>query len=363
MNLSQINKKLIRIVAIVLGIVIVAVVAIMIIAKEVNLEFSVIEQKLQQGAKKYFKDNPELLPQENGEKAVVGVTTLEDGKYIPLLSKMVKGDTICNGEVRVSNNGGFYYYIPYLNCGNTHVTTELYQKIIDSSNIVTEDDGLYQINDEYVFRGEPTNNFIKFADQLWMIIKVDKDNHIKIIQYETKNRNIWDDRYNVDRESNEGINDYTKSIMEKSLLEMFNDDKFIPESLKGLIVHKPFCIGKRSETEKNKTGSIECSKLSEPQPIGLIQTNDFLNASLDKNCKTTTSPSCQNYNYLAKANYNWWTITASSEKTHRVYRIMRTEINDSPASNETRIRAVLHLSDNIIYNSGTGTYDDPYIIK
>ena len=363
MNLSQINKKLIKIVAIVLGIVVVAVVAIMVIAKDTNLEFSVIEQKLQQGAKKYYKDNPDLLPQENGGKSVVGVTTLEDGKYIPLLSKMVKSDTICNGEVRVSNNGGFYFYIPYLNCGNTHVTAELYKKIIDSNNIVTEDDGLYQMNNEYVFRGEPTNNFINFADQLWRIIKVDKDNHIKIVQHETKNRSIWDNRYNIDRGSTNGINDYEKSAIEKRLLKMFHDEKFISEKLKGLIVHKPLCIGKRSETEKDKTGSVECSKLSEPQPFGLIQVNEFLTASLDKNCKITTSASCQNYNYLAKKAYTWWTITANSDKSHRAYRVSYTKIEDSQTSTETRIKIVLHLSDNIIYAGGSGTYDDPYIIK
>lgn len=363
MNLSQINKKLALIVGVVVGLVVVAVIAIFIIARDNNLEFSAIEQQLRRGAEKYFKDNADLLPKENGQKTVVDVTTLENGKYIPLLSKMVKNDVVCNGEVRVSKNGKHYLYVPYLNCGNEHVTEELYKKITDPSNIVTKDDGLYKMNDEYVFRGEPTNNFIEFAGQKWLIIKVDKDNHIKIMQNETKNKVVWDRRYNIDRNSNEGINNYLKSNVETELLNLFESDKFIPEKEKKFIVYKPFCIGKRSEKATDKSGKVECSKLTEAQPIGLITVSEFLNASLDKNCKSTYDASCQNYNYLATTGYSWWTITGKKEGSHRVYRISGTSITDASASNEIRMKPVLYLSDNIIYSGGNGTFDDPYIIK
>ena len=75
MNLSQINKKLALIGGVVVGLVVVAVIAIFIITRDNNLEFSAIEQQLRRGAEKYFKDNADLLPKENGQKTVVDATT------------------------------------------------------------------------------------------------------------------------------------------------------------------------------------------------------------------------------------------------------------------------------------------------
>ena len=363
MSLSQINKKLITIIVIVLAVFIVAIIAISIINKNRNLEFSTIERKMEAGAKKYLKNNPELLPSENGETIAISVTTLEDGKYIPTMSKMVKEDIICNGEVRVTNNGGYYVYFPYLNCGDKYVTKELYKKIIDPSNIVTEDDGLYEINGEYIFRGSKVNNYLEFADQLWYIVKVDKDNHIKIVQIDNKTRHIWDYRYNVDRNAKVGVNDFNKSSMESYLLELFNDEKFIEEDLKGLIVHKSWCVGKRTDSETNKTGEVECSVVTEPAPLGLIQANDFLMASLDENCTTTLSPSCQNYNYLASSDYTWWTITAAADNTHRAYKVSGGYLMQSSLTSNTRTHVALFLSENVAYAGGTGTYDDPYIVR
>ncbi|MDD4547509.1 MAG: hypothetical protein PHI05_02050 [Bacilli bacterium] len=363
MNLSQLNKKLITIVGIVLVIVAVALVTISIITKNHNLEFPVIEQKLKSGAQKYFKDNPDLLPKINGSKTAVGVTTLEDGKYIPMMSIMVKGDTICNGEVRVSNNGGYYLYIPYLNCGNEYVTNELYKHIIEPNNIVTKDNGLYSMNGEYVFRGNHLNNYLSFDNKMWVILKVDKDKNIVVTEYENKIKNMWDNRYNEVREQTSGINDYSKSKMEDFLREMFNGEEYLSESAKGLVVYKSLCVGKRSEKETNKTGSVECSVVTEPQPLGLIKVSDFMNASLDQNCKETTSRSCQNYNYLADFNTNWWTMTPHAESTHRAYKVSGRIITPSTLNVESKVRPVLHLSENIVYNGGTGTFEDPYIVK
>ena len=100
----------------------------------------------------------------------------------------------------------------------------------------------------------------------------------------------------------------------------------------------------------------------EKQFIGLLPLNDYLNASLDKNCTTSISPSCQNYNYLAKYQYNWWTMTGTSLNTYNVYKI-----NKSPsltAANSTAVpRLVLHLAKDAIYVSGDGTFNNPYILK
>ncbi len=361
MNLSQMNKRLIIVVSALIVFFIIFMIIISNLTKDRTMDFPEIEQRLVQGAEKYYEKNPEILPKENGDKTTVSINTLEDGKYIPRLSSMVKGNIICNAEVRVSNNNGYYLYVPYLNCGNEYVTKELYKIVIDPENIVTDDDGLYKINDEYVFRGSPENNFVQFAGKMWRIIRVDKNNHIKIIEDTTKSSHMWDNRYNIDKKSNFGINDFFKSELENKLLNLFNE--MIDEEDRRFVISKSFCVGSRGVTETDKIGQVECSVLSNPMPLGLISTNEFLIISLDNNCKETTSPSCQNYNYLAQASFSWWTLTPLVENTYQAYFINGDTITETNCRNLRRLRSVLYLSDDVVSSGGTGTHLDPYIIK
>ncbi len=52
-------------------------------------------------------------------------------------------------------------------------------------NVVTTGDGLYvdlTENERYIYKGGNPNNFIKFNDELWRIISVEKDGSLKIIR-------------------------------------------------------------------------------------------------------------------------------------------------------------------------------------
>ena len=88
-----------------------------------------------------------------------------------------------------------------------------------------------------------------------------------------------------------------------------------------------------------------------------------MNASLDVNCTETTSRSCQNYNYLTDTKNSWWTLTPVAENTHRVYKFSYGYLASSSLTNDSRVRAVLYLSENVIYAGGTGTLEEPYIVK
>ncbi len=361
MKLTELNKKLIMIVSIIFVVFLLVLITIKIVTKNSNLEFVVIENKLTKGAERYFNDNSDLLPSENGKKTHVSITDLEDGKYIPKLNKMVKGDVICNGEVRITNNGGEILYTPYLNCGNTYVTKELYKRVIEE-NIVTKDDGLYKIGNEHVFRGIRVKNYLRFDDKLWLIIKIDGDNHIKIVEDDTNNISSWDNRYNVDTDGRSGINDFPKSQIQYKLTNLYGRDEYIKKQSKRYIVHKPFCIGKINAKIK-RDSNIECSLTTPEQPLGLLQATDVVRASLDKNCNTITSKSCQNYNYFYYLKDSSWTLNAYDKDSLYVYQVANGYALSATATNMSKVRLVLYLSDNVIYNGGTGTYEDPYIIK
>lgn len=346
---------------VILAVVIVLMIIIFVVTKDRKLEFVAIEKKLKNATLKYMEANPELLPKEFDEVVVISASTLEMENYFSAIGKMVKGETVCNAEVKVMKNGEYYLYLPYLNCGEEYTTKTISKKILEDNKVVDNDDGLYNINGEYVFRGLPTNNYVKFANENWFIMKIDKDNDLKLLQVKPIYKGPWDNRYNIEKDDY-GINQYEKSYLEKHMDFLYDED-FFTDKDKKYFVFKKFCIGSRGINERNKTGKTECSKLSKPQPIGLIYVSEFLNASLDKNCLETYDLSCQNYNYLADCNYIWSTMTPMNTDNYRVYTISKYFVNNLYTKSNSFHRLVIHLSGDIIYASGVGTEDDPYILK
>ena len=86
-------------------------------------------------------------------------------------------------------------------------------------------------------------------------------------------------------------------------------------------------------------------------------------ASLDTNCQKIRDGACQNYNYLAKYNENWWSITANASKTSNVYEVIGGNTDTSNASVSKVLRLSIYLNDDVIYVSGDGTLENPYIFK
>ena len=69
-----------------------------------------------------------------------------------------------------------------------------------------------------------------------------------------------------------------------------------------------------------------------------------------------------NYNYFSQFEYSWWTATASSLDSFRVYYIFN-NLSASFANRTVQVRYVLHLAKDALYVSGNGTLQHPYIVK
>ena len=87
-----------------------------------------------------------------------------------------------------------------------------------------------------------------------------------------------------------------------------------------------------------------------------------MNASLDENCTHAESESCYNYNYLSESGNGWWTVTGVADNSQDVYYVANSMM-DTYANSTKSARLYAHLDSNVTYVSGTGTYDDPYILK
>lgn len=354
--MNDFRKSMFKLMIILAGIVIVLILIITISnIKEKTTGYT--ETGLINAAKKYYRDNPTKLPNDDYEENTVDDSTLVSEGYLSQYKDKDGFVVKCNSKVTVTNIDGEYFYQPYLSC-EKGTNTQLLNEVIISS----KDNGLYKTDEEYYFKGENPNNNIIFANTNWRIIKIDEDGNIKLIHYDyikTFGETVWDDRYNINYTSNVGINDYEVSRVKDYLNEKLQDEDMFTNYDLSRLQKTTLCIGKRGDNDKSKDGSTECSKTLENQLIGLIQLNEYLNASLDVNCLTKDIDSCQNYNYLSKLT---WSITPYSGDTSKVW-VNSTSIYKSYANNYRKVLPVITIKSDTIFDSGDGTSDNPYIIR
>lgn len=366
------RRKLLKVVGIISGILILIFLLILIGTVIIgrNYSYDQIEQVLKNAAIKYYQVQDVLLPSKEGEKSEVDDITLasDDYKLMKPLSKLKK-NVSCTGKVVVEKVNNEYIYTPYLDCGNSYKTEELYKAVTSKNKIVTSGNGLYDMNGEHVFRGDKVNNYVKLSKGLFRIVKITSDNKILLIpEFEEYYSDVWDDRYNADMGYSSGINLYRPSRMRDMLASIYADKlkrfSLLSDNDRQKLTTFSFCIGKRSAEEENNTGAVECADSLGNQMIGLLTASDYINASIDVNCKNTVSKSCQNYNYLKIKNTAWWLGTAPSFDTNDVYYVNENGyLLYSNASSLNIIRPTVMLNNNVMIRSGKGTESDPFILK
>lgn len=361
-SFTGVNKKLITYLIIGVGGIIVLFIVMAIISafRGKRLSFENVEIKMKEAAKAYLKENTSGLPSNNGDQLVLDVSTLTDAGKISDLSKITQKGATCTGKVIVEKNGDYYLYTPYLDCGEDYKTINLIDKIKENNPVVTEGDGLYEIDGNLVFRGEYVNNYVSFAGKTWRIIRINSDGTLRLLQEDITYTGVWDDRYNNNKQSSTGINDYMISRLKEGLEKIYNEEDIFNDASKEKISFKDICIGKRYEDETDNSGSVECANVVQDQPLGLMQVNEYMVASLDKTCVYSYDAQCSNYNYLANYTKTTWTLTADAANTHKAYKFNGGGFTSSTASGETGLRLVIYLSSNLKYTSGDGTVENPY---
>lgn len=358
------KNKLFRMLALVI-IAILAIIIIVVIVLSVRglrvSSYSALEQKMIASAKNYYQNNLDLLPKEVGGKAEVDASTLATNKYMKDIVNISPRNTTCTGKVVVKNVNKGYFYQAFIDCGDKYKTTTFSDYIKSHVMPVTIGDGLYENAGSYIYRGENPDNYVKFAGRVYRIVQINTDGTIEIISTSKTDRVVWDDRFNQERNNNDGINDYAVSRVRDTLLTHVNSNAFTDMDRSMLEPHS-LCTGRVAETALSTPG-MECSSTVDGQVIGLLPVSSYVYASLDASCQTPTSGTCQNYNYLG-ASYSWWTLTADSDNSYKTYMVqLESSARNTRAAASAVAREVLRLTENAVYVSGTGTETDPYVIK
>ena len=366
---KEMKKKLMRMMLIIVGILVVFLIIILIFSLlgSGNKSYEEIEQDLKNAAIEYYEVQSGLLPQEEGETVTVRASTLADAELMKPLSELREGEN-CSGRVEVTKVGDNIIYTPYLECGDKYTTKELYKAVLEQK-IVTSGNGLYDLNGEKVYRDDDVNNYVSLDNDIYRIVKVTSDNKLLLILNEVDSTmsSYYDDRYNPAKKFNSGFNDYRISRVNDYLDDLYNgkkDIKILSKNDKEKLVSFNLCIGKRNETETNNTNAIECSDVLENQMIGLLTVSDYMNASLDTNCKATTDKSCQNYNYLRLKETEWWLLTGNAANDYEAYVVKSNGYIDiNTTSGYKKIRPTIMLNNNVMIKSGNGSASNPFILK
>lgn len=376
---EQFRARIVKMMGVMIVIIIIIILIGLIISltSKKNYSYAEVEDVMKEAAKSYFVDNEKKLPT---SRVKISSDVLAEEGYMNTLDKYLSNQT-CSGEVIVENTGNkTYSYTSYLDCGDDYVTTELYKKILNEKNIVTDGYGLYSYNGGYVYRGKDVNNYVKFdgTSGLWRIVKVNSNNEITLIQNDLSINNfIWDERYNNRVDDNYGINQYKNSnistIIEKVYNNNLTDDadsdyyyedepKLFTKNIKAKLLKFNACVGTRATNELSRDGGPECSEMLETK-VSLLPVYDFLNASLDPDCTNTISPSCQNYNYLVTEG-GYWLANGVSDDNSMVYLVdYQGYVNTAYANKEDKLRLVVRVGKDMMIEKGNGTKKKPYVIR
>ena len=122
------------------------------------------------------------------------------------------------------------------------------------------------MNGDLVYRGDNPNNNISFAGKKWNIVKIE-NGQLELILNEKSTRVTWDDRFNVERNQDDGINNYSVSRANDYLTNLYNSDELIKNDDKLVVTAHNLYIGKRSIDVSYNDGSIEKSETLENKYI------------------------------------------------------------------------------------------------
>ena len=335
-----------------------------------NYTYDDMEEVMKNAAVSYFKDYPDYLPKNEGDVVEVNVANLVAAGKMKELSEYRSDEVACAGTVQVQKVGDDYLYTPYLNCGEAYYSVEFYNKIATDNPITTSGEGLYSSNNQYAFRGENVNNYVKLDKSLWRIVKINNEGNVVLIHNDGLDfYQPWDDRYNEETQFESGVNSYNVSRIKEYLGNVLvkpnkdNKEDILSNNDKAKLASFQLCVAGRTTSSESKNNTEECRQKAQNQKIGLLTLSEYLYASLDPNCKSAATRSCMNYNYLALDD-EWWLATPNSENTYKAFKIDRFgDIKADNASTYSKVRPVIYLNNRVMYAKGKGTKSDPYKVK
>lgn len=328
-----------------------------------SANFEDYQKNMEKAAKNFYENHEDELPTEDKKTSEYSLKEMITNGDVEDYTKAFGDESIkCDGGVTVINNNGYYLYTSELDCGDAYSSNTLSKKIKED-NLTESGQGLYEMGDNYVFRGEQVNNYASFNGETWRIISIDSSDNIYLLQEKSSKDCTFDNHYNIE-ESETGINIFYQGEGKNSnmmtCLQKIYDEK-ISDEAKAYLSTQRVCYGARSEADTTNDGSTECSIFIDKQELNLLAIYEYIRASIDDDCKSISSRTCRNYNWLAR-DHSTYLITPSARNTYMSYYKDENEIEETYANNYLPVLLKISINGKVNYTTGNGTEDSPYQI-
>ena len=337
--------------------------------------------------------------------------TYTDQESCSTMYKIKNLETITDSEVTLS--------------GGDNVAIKIYTfKVYKMSETELESDksdkGLYQGTDDdgvtYFYRGNISNNYVKFAENYWRVIRINGDGNIRLLyagktpNAEGSDLSIGSSKYNVERSNptylgymfsntlNTSYEDTIKNDNDstiKTAIDEWYKTNIVDNGYSSYIADSGFCNDRSIASDSPGTGatstertyyapryrvmnhvpSFSCPNATNDlftlssntkgngkliYPIGLVTIDELAFAGIS-------------YGYLNKMSYtyssqDYWTISpnyfnTASTSSHGWRAIADGSVNYFNVVGSFGVRPVINLKADTEITGGIGTKNDPFIIK
>lgn len=202
-------------------------------------------------------------------------------------------------------------------------------------------------NQEYIFQGTNPNNYLKFNNELWRIIKIDS-NGLKVIRTSPLKQTNWSNKETTKMEQALAYTDLNQYMMSMPTSVTL----FIQKRVKWNAGNISYPLPVEITSLKREESSLEWK---ESMGSGLINVSDYILAS-QNDCVSNVSL-CKEKNYLSQYQ-PMWTLNPVSNDT-KMYVVGSNGIEQKSVGAFANIYPVLYLRG---YHTlrGTGVINDPY---
>ena len=269
----------------------------------------------------------------------------------------------------------------------------------------------------YYFRGAVTNNYVEFANKCWRIVRIGGDNTVKLILHNDNISNASNPCSSANNSTTAAFVHYDGNIYKSGFNSNYNDNAYVGfmygtpgsttyeathantnkstiltnletwynnnlKTYESVIDNNVFCNDKslssgsgysanatdyaaRERLYTSKIPSLKCNgELSKiTSKIGLITADELAFAGYAVRGYITTS-------YLKEnaTGYSWWSLSPAgfyNKSLSYVFRVRSDNdaIDICNVNVDSSVRPVISLVSSITISGGTGTSEDPYVVK
>lgn len=198
--------------------------------------------------------------------------------------------------------------------------------IVRNQPIVYEKDGLYRTSGMYIYKGENVDNYIRYSNMLWRIVKFNIDGSLDLVLDGNINMLKW----------NNDVVSFEKSDIYKYLNNYFY--KLLDyDNLSNTVI----CTDEIDDLK-----NITCNNKITDSYVRLLSISEYLNSMAD------------NKTYINDSSNIW----LSDRGSKAIWNINDKNLSSSKPSNMYYVKPVITLKNSTVLKGGTGKVDDPYIV-